>query len=137
MSSVCVFCLWLCSRVTLSSQCMYWPCQRGYLFGELVTYLPAKREVPGSTWPAGAVSHCYSCTMQPGPKDLTTAGIPDLMEIWLMITNLDSIKSILLPCGCRMAKLPFVLVRMSHVASIETRSLCLLWPPSREGRVIT
>ena len=39
---------------------MYWPCQRGYLFGELVTYSPAKREVPGSTRPAGAVSHCYT-----------------------------------------------------------------------------
>ena len=39
---------------------MYWPCQRGYLFGELVAYSPAKREVPGSTRPAGAVSHCYS-----------------------------------------------------------------------------
>ena len=48
-----------CSRVTLSRQYMYWPCQRGYLFGELVTYFPAKREVPGSTRPAGAVSHCY------------------------------------------------------------------------------
>ena len=53
----------LCSRVTLSRECMYWPCQRGYLFGELVTYSPAKREVLGSTWPASAVSHCckYNC----------------------------------------------------------------------------
>ena len=37
---------------------MYWPCQRGYLFGELVTYAPAKRGVPGSTRPAGTVSPC-------------------------------------------------------------------------------
>ena len=49
-----------CSRVMLSRQCMYWPCQRGCLFGELITYSPAKREVPGSTRPAGTVSHCYN-----------------------------------------------------------------------------
>ena len=30
--------LLLWSRVTLSRQCMHWPCQRGYLFGELVPY---------------------------------------------------------------------------------------------------
>ena len=59
----------LCSRVTLSRQCMYWPCQRGYLFGELVTYSPVKREVPGSTGPAGAVSHCYMA-----PATRTTRG---------------------------------------------------------------
>ena len=52
--------LTLCSRVTLNRQCMYWPCQPGYRFGELGTYSPAKREVPGSTRPAGAVSHFYN-----------------------------------------------------------------------------
>ena len=43
-----------CSSVTLSRQCMYWPCQWGYLFGELVAYTPAKWEVPGLTRPACA-----------------------------------------------------------------------------------
>ena len=52
-----------CSRVTLSRQCMYSSCQRGYLFGEMVTYSPAKREVPGSTRPAMAVGHCYIMPM--------------------------------------------------------------------------
>ena len=51
-----------CSQVTLSRQCMYWPCQQGYLFGELVTYTPAKWEVSGSNRPAGAVSHCHNGT---------------------------------------------------------------------------
>ena len=54
-----------CSRVMLSRQCMYWPCQWGYLFGKVVAYMLGKREVQGSVWPAGKVSHCYTNNTTP------------------------------------------------------------------------
>ena len=44
---------------------VYWPCQRGYLFGELVTCAPAKQEVLGSTQSASAVSHCDNDLCRP------------------------------------------------------------------------
>ena len=47
------------SRVRLSRQCMYWPCQQGYFCGEVAAYAPGKRETRGSTRPASVVSHCY------------------------------------------------------------------------------
>ena len=48
---------------------MYWLCQRGYRFGELLAYAPAKREVPGSKRPADAVSGYYT-----GARKGTTRG---------------------------------------------------------------
>ena len=39
---------------------MYWPCQRGYLFGEVVEHAPGMPEVRGfEATCRGAVSHCH------------------------------------------------------------------------------
>ena len=90
-----------CSRVTLSRQCVYWPCQRDYLFGELVTYSPAKRQVLGLTQPARAVSYCYtgsSCfpccigeNAAGGEKRLVMSPTPNALQI--SVQSMRHIKS--------------------------------------------
>ena len=70
-----------CSRVMLSRQCMYWPCQWGYLFGKLVIYIPARQEVPGLNQPAGAVT---TVIMAPemGPPEGSNVYVGGILVAW-------------------------------------------------------
>ena len=66
----------LCSRVMLSRQCMYWPCQRGYLFN-----LFGK----ASTYTACSVSLCYILLCQISvfrtPGTVSTVGVLTTMQL--------------------------------------------------------